>query len=206
MSVNINSKYEHEVYYTTNRTFIHIAVRMIQGEDGIIKIIARTPDSSTVRKIRNDTYMLMKALGNYIGLKCPHLKDFTAVDFIMWLNHVEAYLRIVHQPSKQHMDSFFETANLVFLYMMFRNYTYKNIQNVDMLRSIVMQILYTSFSYVGEEISYPLKPFVLHYENRFFWDGCLDIINKKSRDMMRLHVDSAFYNKMFSELVLYSSI
>ncbi|KAI1729967.1 cyclin-dependent kinase 5 activator protein [Ditylenchus destructor] len=81
----------------------------------------------------------------------------------------------------------------------------KRLANVDELQSLVLTCLYISYSYMGNEISYPLKPFIAENTDRSqFWCGCVDIINAHSTDMLRLNSSSAFFLEVFSELKNYS--
>ena len=43
---------------------------------------------------------------------------------------------------------------------------------------MVLACLYLSYSYMGNEISYPLKPFLVETDKERFWDRCVGIINK----------------------------
>ena len=43
---------------------------------------------------------------------------------------------------------------------------------------MVLACLYLSYSYMGNEISYPLKPFLVETDKEKFWDRCVTIINK----------------------------
>lgn len=56
------------------------------------------------------------------------------------------------------------------------------------------------FSYMGNEISYPLKPFLVESDKEKFWDRCVDIINKLSTPMLRINSDPAFFTEIFTEL------
>lgn len=53
----------------------------------------------------------------------------------------------------------------------------------------------------GNEISYPLKPFLIEGENRdLFWDRCLFIINKLSSKMLKINSEPSFFTQIFTEL------
>ncbi|ODN05916.1 Cyclin-dependent kinase 5 activator 1 [Orchesella cincta] len=68
------------------------------------------------------------------------------------------------------------------------------------LHSYVLTCLYLSYSYMGNEISYPLKPFLVEDNREKFWDRCLLIVNRMSRDMLRINAEPAFFTEVFSEL------
>lgn len=68
------------------------------------------------------------------------------------------------------------------------------------LQAIVLTCLYLSYSYMGNEISYPLKPFLVEDNKEMFWDRCLVIINSLSGDMLRINAEPAFFTEVFTEL------
>ena len=53
---------------------------------------------------------------------------------------------------------------------------------------------------MGNEISYPLKPFLVEDDKERFWDRCLHIINTLSADMLRINAQPAFFTEVFQEL------
>lgn len=59
--------------------------------------------------------------------------------------------------------AFINPANLVFVYMLVKNMVGNDatIKTVEELQSVVLTCLYISYSYIGNEISYPLKPFLI---------------------------------------------
>ena len=57
-----------------------------------------------------------------------------------------------------------------------------------------------TFSYMGNEISYPLKPFLVETDKEKFWDRCVDIINKLSESMLRINSEPGFFTEIFTEL------
>jgi hypothetical protein len=60
--------------------------------------------------------------------------------------------------------AFINPANLVFLFMLIRDaFAEGECQRLNSLRELhtfVLLCLYVSYSYMGNEISYPLKPFI----------------------------------------------
>jgi len=75
-----------------------------------------------------------------------------------------------------------------------------SIENERDLHGYVLTCLYLSYSYMGNEISYPLKPFLVDDNRDKFWDRCLNIVNAMSRDMLRINAEPAFFTEVFSEL------
>ena len=68
------------------------------------------------------------------------------------------------------------------------------------LQAVVLTCLYLSYSYMGNEISYPLKPFLVESDKERFWDRCVDIINRLSEPMLRINAEPAFFTEVFTEL------
>ena len=55
-------------------------------------------------------------------------------------------------------------------------------------------------SYMGNEISYPLKPFLVESDKDRFWDRCVNIVNRLSTSMLRINSDPSFFTEIFTEL------
>lgn len=68
------------------------------------------------------------------------------------------------------------------------------------LQAIVLTCLYLSYSYMGNEISYPLKPFLVEDSKEKFWDRCLDIVNRLSCSMLRINAEPGYFTEIFTEL------
>lgn len=68
------------------------------------------------------------------------------------------------------------------------------------LQATVLTCLYLSYSYMGNEISYPLKPFLIEDSKDKFWDRCLLIVNRLSSEMLRINSEPGFFTEIFSEL------
>jgi len=78
--------------------------------------------------------------------------------------------------------------------------TDENIIKEQELQAIVLTCLYLSYSYMGNEISYPLKPFLVETDKERFWDRCVTIINKLSDPMLRINSEPTFFTEVFTEL------
>lgn len=68
------------------------------------------------------------------------------------------------------------------------------------LQATVLTCLYLSYSYMGNEISYPLKPFLIEDNKDKFWDRCLLIVNRLSAKMLRINSEPGFFTEIFTEL------
>ena len=98
--------------------------------------------------------------------------------------------------------AFINPANVVFLYMLLREMVTDDIDNEQELQAIVLSCLYLSYSYMGNEISYPLKPFIIeHYETRErFWQRAIMIINNHSNKMLKINSEPSYFTEIFTEL------
>ena len=101
--------------------------------------------------------------------------------------------------------AFINPANVVFVYLLVRDLVPQNIDSEHELQAVVLTCLYLSYAYMGNEISYPLKPFLVDSDRNRFWNRCLFIIERLSSDMLRLNSEPAFFTDVFSELKSHGS-
>merc|ERR1712226_447433 len=146
--------------------------------------------------IQASTSELLKCLGHYLYKKCYKLRDFLPGDAIMWLRTVDRSLLLQGWQD----IAFINPANVVFVYLLVRDMTDENICQEQELQAIVLTCLYLSYSYMGNEISYPLKPFLVETDKERFWDRCVTIINKLSGAMLRINAEPSFFTEIFTEL------
>lgn len=96
---------------------------------------------------------------------------------------------------------FINPANVVFVYMLLRERLEgETVTSERQLQALVLTCLYLSYSYMGNEISYPLKPFLVEDDRDIFWNRCVDIVNAMSGKMLRINKDPAFFTDIFAEL------
>lgn len=97
--------------------------------------------------------------------------------------------------------AFINPANVVFVYMLVRELVRGDeVDSEPELQAVVLTCLYLSYSYMGNEISYPLKPFLVEDSKERFWDRCLLVVNTLSRSMLRINAEPAFFTEIFTEL------
>lgn len=150
--------------------------------------------------LQASTSELMKCLSDFLRIKCPKLKNFQSTQAVNWLRSVDRTLLVQGWQE----IAFINPANVVFLYMLLRELVHEDIENEHELQTIVMTSLYLSYAYMGNEISYPLQPFLIEkdsHEN--FWDRTLYIINMLSGHMLRLNAEPSYFAEVFSELKNY---
>lgn len=68
------------------------------------------------------------------------------------------------------------------------------------LHATFLTCLYLAYSYLGNEISYPLKPFLVESSRDAFWDRALELIERLSADMLRINADPHFFTEVFQDL------
>ncbi|KAL3097764.1 hypothetical protein niasHS_000499 [Heterodera schachtii] len=165
-------------------------------------------DQMTRKKIVHaSSAELMRALGAFIGMRCDRLKPhFEPIQLTNWLRSVDRALILQGWQDV----AFINPANLVFLFMLIRDSfalgECVRLRSLDELHSFVLLCLYISYSYMGNEISYPLKPFITEQTNRsLFWSQCVQLITRHSAQMLRLNSSSAFFLEVFTELKRYST-
>ncbi|XP_076329798.1 cyclin-dependent kinase 5 activator 1-like [Tachypleus tridentatus] len=159
----------------------------------------RSPPHQSVHNktvIQASTSELLRSLGEFLLKKCQKVKDFQARDAVMWLRTVDRSLLLQGWQD----IAFINPANVVFLYMLVRELVTDEIDSEGELQAILLTCLYLSYSYMGNEISYPLKPFLVDETKDMFWDRCLLIINLLSGKMLRINSEPGFFTDVFTEL------
>jgi len=166
--------------------------------NNVSKTASTTSSTAAGKKtvIQASTSELLKCLGNYLYKKCDKLRDFQPGDCIMWLRTVDRSLLLQGWQD----IAFINPANVVFVYLLVRDMTDENITREQDLQAIVLTCLYLSYSYMGNEISYPLKPFLVETDKDRFWDRCVDVINRLSTPMLRINAEPSFFTEIFTEL------
>lgn len=167
-----------------------------QTNNNIVKpeTVGKTGAKKTV--IQASTSELLKCLGNFLYNRCYKLRDFQPGDCIMWLRTVDRSLLLQGWQD----IAFINPANVVFVYLLVRDCVDHNIVKETELQAVVLACLYLSYSYMGNEISYPLKPFLVETDKEKFWDRCVNIINKLSGSMLRINAEPSFFTEIFTEL------
>ncbi|XP_066588235.1 cyclin-dependent kinase 5 activator 1 [Prorops nasuta] len=146
--------------------------------------------------IQASTSELLKCLGVFLHRKCTRLRDFQAGDAVMWLRNVDRNLLLQGWQDV----AFINPANVVFVYMLVRELVDGDEGSERELQATVLTCLYLSYSYMGNEISYPLKPFLVEDSKDKFWDRCLLIVNRLSSEMLRINSEPGFFTEIFTEL------
>lgn len=167
------------------------SLQQLQQQQQVIQ-----PSAPRKTVIQASTSELLKCLGMYLHAKCYRLRDFQAGDAVMWLRTVDRSLLLQGWQDV----AFINPANVVFVYMLVRDLVHEDIDSEQELQAVVLTCLYLSYSYMGNEISYPLKPFLVEDSKETFWDRCLDIVNRLSTDMLRINAEPGYFTEIFTEL------
>jgi cyclin-dependent kinase 5 activator 1 len=169
----------------------------------------RTVEKITTRKtiIQASTSELLRCLGEYLCSSCSHLSPILEpIDCILWIKSADRQL--ILQGWQEQV--FVNPANIVFVYLLVREtliYVVPSptIGSVTELHSIILTCLYLAFSYMGNEITYPLKPFVTDDETReTFWQRVVLIMGQLSSKMLAINQNPKFFTECFSELKTYN--
>ena len=146
--------------------------------------------------IQASTSELLRCLGEFLCARCGRLRQLEVSDAVMWMRTVDRALLLQGWQD----IAFINPANVVFVYMLVREVVNGEILTEHELQAVVLTCLYLSYSYMGNEISYPLKPFLVEDDKDKFWDRCIRIINKLSAKMLRINSDPSFFTEIFTEL------
>ncbi|XP_078234599.1 cyclin-dependent kinase 5 activator 1-like [Pogona vitticeps] len=158
-----------------------------------------TSSSSSPRRVvvQASTSELLKCLGEFLCRRCYRLKHLSPTEPILWLRSVDRSLLLQGWQDQ----AFVTPANVVFVYLLCREMIDGDgVANEHELQAALLTCLYLSYSYMGNEISYPLKPFLVEACKDAFWNRCLRIINTMSAKMLRINADPHYFTQVFADL------
>ena len=185
-----------------------------------------TTPASRKTVVQASTTELLGCLGEYLRRRCWRDGQlFDPSDATVWLRSVDRSLLLQGWQD----IAFINPANVVFVYLLVSAELDAEPPLPDAgaggsLHALVLTCLYLAYSYMGNEISYPLKPFLvsssgsgsptsatsatdvqLAAEREAFWRRCLCIVDRSSSNMLRLNSDPTYFAHVFAQLKLYSS-
>uniref|UniRef100_A0A8D0HSC8 Cyclin-dependent kinase 5 activator n=1 Tax=Sphenodon punctatus TaxID=8508 RepID=A0A8D0HSC8_SPHPU len=147
--------------------------------------------------VQASTSELLKCLGEFLCRRCYRLKHLSPTEPILWLRSVDRSLLLQGWQDQ----AFVTPANVVFIYLLCREVIDGDaVSSEHDLQAALLTCLYLSYSYMGNEISYPLKPFLVEAAKDAFWDRCLRIINAMSAKMLRINADAHYFTQVFADL------
>nr|XP_020647641.1 LOW QUALITY PROTEIN: cyclin-dependent kinase 5 activator 2 [Pogona vitticeps] len=147
--------------------------------------------------VQASTGELLRCLGDFVCRRCYRLKELSPGELIGWFRSVDRSLLLQGWQDQ----GFITPANLVFVYLLCREALQGDqIGTQAELQASFLTCLYLAYSYMGNEISYPLKPFLVEGDKERFWDRCLAIIQGLSAKMLQINSDPHFFTQVFQDL------
>ncbi|KAE8575394.1 hypothetical protein XENTR_v10003819 [Xenopus tropicalis] len=146
--------------------------------------------------VQASTSELLRCLGEFLCRRCYKLKHLSPTEPVLWLRSVDRSLLLQGWQDQ----GFITPANIVFLYMLCRDTISSELNTEQDLQAALLTCVYLSYSYMGNEISYPLKPFLVENSKEDFWDRCLSIITMMSAKMLRINADPQYFTQIFADL------
>uniref|UniRef100_A0A8C5Q7L2 Cyclin-dependent kinase 5 activator 1 n=1 Tax=Leptobrachium leishanense TaxID=445787 RepID=A0A8C5Q7L2_9ANUR len=146
--------------------------------------------------VQASTSELLRCLGDFLCRRCYRLKHLSPTEPVLWLRSVDRALLLQGWQDQ----GFITPANVVFLYMLCRDVVSSDLASEQELKASLLTCVYLSYSYMGNEISYPLKPFLVENSKEDFWDRCLSVISLMSSKMLRINADPQYFTQIFADL------
>uniref|UniRef100_V9KXD3 Cyclin-dependent kinase 5 activator n=1 Tax=Callorhinchus milii TaxID=7868 RepID=V9KXD3_CALMI len=146
--------------------------------------------------VQASTGELLRCLGDFLCRRCYKLKHLNPSEPVLWFRNVDRSLLIQGWQDQ----GFITPANVVFVYLLCREMVDEEIASDFELQATFLTCLYLAYSYMGNEISYPLKPFLVEVDKETFWERCLAVINVMSAQMLQINSDPHFFTQVFQDL------
>ncbi|KAJ8251824.1 hypothetical protein GJAV_G00225820 [Gymnothorax javanicus] len=177
----------------SSKTSGNVASSVKKASLGSSNVAAGTPKRVIVQA---STSELLRCLGEFLCRRCYRLKQLSPMDPVLWLRSVDRSLLLQGWQDL----GFITPANVVFVYLLCRDAVSSEVGSEHELQAVLLTCLYLSYSYMGNEISYPLKPFLLEGDKDLFWDRCLSIISTMSGKMLQINSDPHYFTQVFADL------
>jgi hypothetical protein len=141
---------------------------------------------------------LLHNLGVFVLKHCTHLSTIpSATDVAMWVRCADRALQL----NGWTVNSFLLESHVVFTYMLLhRAFQQFQVRSLIDVKELVLMCLYISYTYNANEISYPLRPFLVKHDRMAFWDKCTPFSLSASSRMLRLNQDPAYYAEQLVSL------
>ncbi|KAF1382348.1 hypothetical protein PFLUV_G00142840 [Perca fluviatilis] len=146
--------------------------------------------------IQASTGELLRCLGDFMCRRCFKLKELNSGEVVLWFRNIDRTLLLQGWQDL----GFITPANVVFVYLLCEDTIADSIDSQAELQGTFQTCLYLAYSYMGNEISYPLKPFMIDSNKDVFWETSLRIINRLSAKMLQLNADPQFFTEVFQDL------
>ncbi|XP_078100487.1 cyclin-dependent kinase 5 activator 1-like [Sander vitreus] len=162
--------------------------------------------------VQASTGELLRCLSDFLCRRCVKLKELSSNQIVLWFRNVDRALLVQGWQDQV----FTSPASLVFVYLLCRAAVDEDTSSEQELHAVFLTCLYLSYSYLGSEISYPLKPFLLEASHNTswesspdaswessrdaFWERALQLIDRLSTDMLRINAEPHFFTEVFQDL------
>lgn len=145
---------------------------------------------------------LLRCLGAYVQRHCTHLSTVpSASDVANWVRCADRALQL----NGWTINCFLIESHVVFTYMLLsRAFQHFRVSSLVDVKELVLMCLYISYTYNANEISYPLRPFLVKQDRVGFWDKCTTLSLSASSCMLRINQDRFFYDQLLAALKLYT--
>lgn len=145
---------------------------------------------------------LLHCLGTYVHHECKGLLSRpTAPEVAMWIRCTDKALHL----NGWTINSFLLESHVVFTFMLLQNAFEKfQVRTLTDAKELVMMCLYISYTYNANEISYPLRPFLVKQDRVAFWSKCTQLSLDSSSEMLRMNRDNIYYSELVHHLRSYS--
>ncbi|XP_029386871.1 cyclin-dependent kinase 5 activator 1 [Echeneis naucrates] len=170
-------------------------------QNGRLSSVQKQPSSLSLVSprrivIQASTGELLRCLGDFMCRRCYKLKELNSGEVILWFRNIDRTLLLQGWQDQ----GFITPANVVFVYLLCQDTVEDSIDSPAELQGTFQTCLYLAYSYMGNEISYPLKPFMNESNKDVFWETSLRIINRLSSKMLQLNADPHFFTEVFQDL------
>nr|XP_057921885.1 cyclin-dependent kinase 5 activator 1b isoform X1 [Doryrhamphus excisus]XP_057921886.1 cyclin-dependent kinase 5 activator 1b isoform X1 [Doryrhamphus excisus] len=167
-----------------------------EDTSSVKKAPAAAPGTPKRVIVQASTSELLRCLGDFLCRRCYRIKHLSPTEPVLWLRSVDRSLLLQGWQDQ----GFITPANVVFVYMLCRDVVSSEVAGEHELQAVLLTCLYLSYSYMGNEISYPLKPFLVESSKEAFWDRCLSIIDLMSAKMLQINSDPHYFTQVFADL------
>lgn len=148
---------------------------------------------------------LLHNLGAFVQGHCLHLHNVPSPNEVaMWVRCADRALQL----NGWTINTFLLESHVIFTYMLIASairHGYELYTLTD-VKELVLMCLYVSYTYNANEISYPLRPFLVKQDRASFWDKCTSVSLSASSNMLKLNRDRTYYNDVLTSLKKVSSV
>ncbi len=148
---------------------------------------------------------LLHNLGAYVQSHCQHLHHVpTPNEVAMWVRCADRALQL----NGWTINSFLLESHIVFSYMLITSAIRQGYELYTLtdVKELVLMCLYVSYTYNANEISYPLRPFLVKQDRAAFWDKCTSVSLSASSNMLKLNRNRSYYSDVLTSLKRVTSV